>query len=67
MKQKVTQLLVLFCFLLTGLTNQLVAQNLALSATATASTGVASLANDGDAGSRWESESSDPQWILFSL
>lgn len=35
--------------------------------TATASTGNASLAVDDNPGTRWESESSDPQWLLIDL
>lgn len=42
--------------------------NLALSATATASTGDASLLNDNNKGSRWESEHGvDPQWVMMDL
>lgn len=45
------------------------AQNLALSKTATGSTEnqAASFAVDGDAGTRWESASEDPQWISIDL
>ncbi len=44
--------------------------NLALGKTSTASTdvkGAASLAFDGNAGTRWESDFSDPQWIYVDL
>ena len=43
------------------------AVNLALNKTGTASSGTANLAFDGNAGSRWESNFSDPQWIFVNL
>jgi hypothetical protein len=63
----------------TGMTNSAVASatytinstltNLALNKTATASSSVqaASLAFDGNTGSRWESSASDPQWLEVDL
>jgi|GEM_PF-6149499 len=64
MKQYIL-LLVAVSFCTAGL-----AQNLALSATATASGNAlqaASNAIDGNAGTRWESQFSDPQWISIDL
>ena len=42
-------------------------ENLSLSGTATASSGIAALAIDNDGGSRWESAFTDPQWIVVDL
>lgn len=41
--------------------------NLSTTATATASSGTASSAIDNNAGTRWESLSTDPQWIMIDL
>lgn len=41
--------------------------NLSVGATATASTGTASAAIDNNSGTRWESASEDPQWIMVDF
>jgi beta-glucanase (GH16 family) len=45
----------------------IITNNLALNKQATASTGNASLAFDGNMNTRWESEWNDPQWIAVDL
>ncbi|MCD1259259.1 carbohydrate binding domain-containing protein [Paenibacillus athensensis] len=46
---------------------RLSATNAALGKSATSSSGTASAATDGNAGTRWESLQSDPQWIYVDL
>lgn len=49
------------------LSNPTASKNLALNKTGKASSGTASLAFDGNDGTRWESDFSDPQWIYVDL